>query len=28
VAAAASVLKKPVKSVLAKAVAAGHDLWG
>jgi uncharacterized protein (TIGR00299 family) protein len=28
VAAAATVLKKPVKSVLAKAVAAGHDLWG
>ncbi|TDW18346.1 nickel pincer cofactor biosynthesis protein LarC [Kribbella kalugense] len=28
VAAAASVLKKPVKSVLAKAIAAGHDLWG
>ncbi|MFC6157795.1 nickel pincer cofactor biosynthesis protein LarC [Kribbella jiaozuonensis] len=28
VAAAASVLKKPVKSILAKAVAAGHDLWG
>jgi uncharacterized protein (TIGR00299 family) protein len=27
VAAAATVLKKPVKSVLAKAIAAGHDLW-
>ncbi|MFG1906880.1 nickel pincer cofactor biosynthesis protein LarC [Kribbella sp. NPDC048928] len=27
VAAAATVLKKPVKTVLAKAVAAGHDLW-
>ncbi|NIK55269.1 nickel pincer cofactor biosynthesis protein LarC [Kribbella shirazensis] len=27
VAAAANVLKKPVKTVLAKAVAAGHDLW-
>ncbi|RZT14958.1 hypothetical protein EV649_5738 [Kribbella sp. VKM Ac-2569] len=27
VAAAANVLKKPVKSVLAKAIAAGHDLW-
>ncbi|MGW6196412.1 nickel pincer cofactor biosynthesis protein LarC [Kribbella sp. NPDC055110] len=27
VAAAANVLKKPVKSILAKAVAAGHDLW-
>lgn len=27
VAAAASVLKKPVKTVLAKAIAAGHDLW-
>ncbi|MEU4295253.1 nickel pincer cofactor biosynthesis protein LarC [Kribbella sp. NPDC026596] len=28
VAAAASALKKPVKTVLAKAIAAGHDLWG
>ncbi|WP_344845096.1 nickel pincer cofactor biosynthesis protein LarC [Kribbella ginsengisoli] len=27
VAAAASVLKKPIKSVLAKAIAAGHELW-
>ncbi|WP_327639088.1 nickel pincer cofactor biosynthesis protein LarC [Kribbella sp. NBC_00482] len=27
VAAAANVLKKPVKTVLAKAIAAGHDLW-
>ena len=27
VAAAANALKKPVKSILAKAVAAGHDLW-
>ncbi|HEY4569607.1 MAG TPA: nickel pincer cofactor biosynthesis protein LarC [Kribbella sp.] len=27
VAAAATVLKKPVKTVLAKAIAAGHDLW-
>ncbi|TCC11941.1 nickel pincer cofactor biosynthesis protein LarC [Kribbella soli] len=27
VAAAANVLKKPVKSILAKAIAAGHDLW-
>lgn len=27
VAAAATLLKKPVKSVLAKAIAAGHDLW-
>ncbi|WP_405070327.1 nickel pincer cofactor biosynthesis protein LarC [Kribbella sp. NBC_01510] len=27
VAAAAAVLKKPVKTVLAKAIAAGHDLW-
>jgi uncharacterized protein (TIGR00299 family) protein len=27
VSAAATVLKKPVKSVLAKAIAAGHDLW-
>ncbi|MEU8223751.1 nickel pincer cofactor biosynthesis protein LarC [Kribbella sp. NPDC048915] len=27
VAAAATVLGKPVKTVLAKAVAAGHDLW-
>ncbi|MFI6830836.1 nickel pincer cofactor biosynthesis protein LarC [Kribbella sp. NPDC050241] len=27
VAAAASNLKKPVKTVLAKAIAAGHDLW-
>ncbi|NUR94231.1 MAG: nickel pincer cofactor biosynthesis protein LarC, partial [Kribbellaceae bacterium] len=27
VAAAAAVLKKPVKTVLAKAVAAGHELW-
>ena len=28
VAAAAAALKKPVKTVLAKAIAAGHDLWG
>jgi uncharacterized protein (TIGR00299 family) protein len=28
VAAAAAVLKKPVKTILAKAIAAGHDLWG
>jgi uncharacterized protein (DUF111 family) len=28
VAAAAEVLQKPVKTVLAKAVAAGHELWG
>jgi uncharacterized protein (TIGR00299 family) protein len=27
VAAAAGVLQKPVKTVLAKAVAAGHELW-
>ncbi|MFI5710493.1 nickel pincer cofactor biosynthesis protein LarC [Kribbella sp. NPDC051620] len=27
VAAAAAVLKKPIKSVLAKAIAAGHELW-
>ncbi|WP_232828385.1 nickel pincer cofactor biosynthesis protein LarC [Kribbella monticola] len=27
VVAAASVLKRPVKNVLAKAIAAGHDLW-
>ncbi|MEV8377231.1 nickel pincer cofactor biosynthesis protein LarC [Kribbella sp. NPDC056861] len=27
VAAAAAVLKKPIKTVLAKAIAAGHDLW-
>ncbi|GAA1562221.1 nickel pincer cofactor biosynthesis protein LarC [Kribbella sancticallisti] len=27
VAAAAAALKKPVKTILAKAVAAGHDLW-
>jgi uncharacterized protein (TIGR00299 family) protein len=27
VAAAATALNKPVKSVLAKAIAAGHDLW-
>jgi uncharacterized protein (TIGR00299 family) protein len=27
VAAAATVLKKPVKTILAKAIAAGHDLW-
>jgi uncharacterized protein (DUF111 family) len=27
VAAAAGVLKKPVKTILAKAIAAGHDLW-
>ena len=27
VAAAAANLKKPVKTVLAKAIAAGHDLW-
>jgi len=27
VAAAATVLKKPVKTVLAKAIAAGHELW-
>ncbi|MER7246447.1 nickel pincer cofactor biosynthesis protein LarC [Kribbella sp. NPDC000426] len=27
VAAAANALKKPVKTILAKAVAAGHDLW-
>ena len=26
-AAAATVLKKPVKTILAKAIAAGHDLW-
>jgi hypothetical protein len=28
VAAAAAALKKPVKTILAKAIAAGHDLWG
>jgi len=28
VAAAATVLNKPVKSVLAQAIAAGHELWG
>ncbi|WBQ05281.1 nickel pincer cofactor biosynthesis protein LarC [Kribbella sp. CA-293567] len=27
VAAAAAVLRKPIKTVLAKAIAAGHDLW-
>jgi hypothetical protein len=27
VAAAAAILKKPIKSVLAKAIAAGHELW-
>jgi uncharacterized protein (TIGR00299 family) protein len=27
VAAAATVLKRPVKNILAKAIAAGHDLW-
>jgi uncharacterized protein (DUF111 family) len=27
VAAAAKALDRPVKSVLAKAIAAGHDLW-
>ncbi|QNE20031.1 nickel pincer cofactor biosynthesis protein LarC [Kribbella qitaiheensis] len=27
VAAAAAVLKRPVKNILAKAIAAGHDLW-
>ena len=27
VAAAATVLRKPIKTVLAKAIAAGHDLW-
>jgi pyridinium-3,5-bisthiocarboxylic acid mononucleotide nickel chelatase len=27
VAAAAAELKKPVKTILAKAIAAGHDLW-
>jgi uncharacterized protein (TIGR00299 family) protein len=27
VAAAANELKKPVKTILAKAIAAGHDLW-
>ena len=27
VAAAAAALKKPVKTILAKAIAAGHDLW-
>jgi len=27
VAAAATELKKPVKTILAKAIAAGHDLW-
>ena len=27
VAAAAAQLKKPVKTILAKAIAAGHDLW-
>ena len=27
VAAAANALKKPVKTILAKAIAAGHDLW-
>ncbi|MFC5261899.1 nickel pincer cofactor biosynthesis protein LarC [Kribbella qitaiheensis] len=27
VAAAAADLKKPVKTILAKAIAAGHDLW-
>lgn len=27
VVAAAAVLKRPVKNVLAKAIAAGHDLW-
>jgi uncharacterized protein (TIGR00299 family) protein len=28
VAAAATALNRPVKSVLAQAIAAGHDLWG
>ncbi|HWD81345.1 MAG TPA: nickel pincer cofactor biosynthesis protein LarC [Kribbella sp.] len=27
VAAAATVLRKPIKTVLAKAIAAGHELW-
>jgi uncharacterized protein (TIGR00299 family) protein len=28
VAAAAAALNKPVKTILAKAIAAGHELWG